>query len=161
MTEHGRNWKGGKTKDIHGYVHVYCPAHPHARNNYVLEHRLVMEKHIGRYLHRGEAVHHINKNVADNRISNLALMSIGEHARKHLKGIRLSSERRKKAIANLPIAKQKGKNHPSWKGGRSLPKNCVDCGKIVDRRSKLCRVCSSKRAYRKGIILLNNRRKIK
>ena len=45
------NWKGGRTITSDGYVCIRSPNHPHQDNKkYVKEHRLVMEKHLGRYL---------------------------------------------------------------------------------------------------------------
>ncbi len=80
-------WNGGRCRNG-GYVYIKSPGHPHAEiHGYVLEHRLVMEKHVGRYLLPGEVVHHKNKKKDDNRIENLELFaSNGEHLAHELKG---------------------------------------------------------------------------
>lgn len=67
-------WSGGKFIDSEGYIHIKCYNHPYRdKQNYVREHRLVMEQKLGRYLKPYEVIHHINENVSDNRIENLYL----------------------------------------------------------------------------------------
>jgi len=73
-------WRGGRYKDNKsGYVWVYNPDHPLCnKKGYILEHRLVMEKFIGRNLRSNEIVHHRNKVKDDNRIENLEIIFLGE-----------------------------------------------------------------------------------
>lgn len=72
-------WKGPRKIDNDGYVYIYIPTHPFCnRKKQVFEHRLVMEKYLGRYLNRKEVVHHINDIKDDNRIENLQLFKDNE-----------------------------------------------------------------------------------
>lgn len=92
--EHRRNI--AKAKTLHGpghrkpredgYISVYYPEHPSAtKDGYVMEHRLLMEKKIGRLLEKDEVVHHKNHNRKDNRLDNLQLMTFKEHAALHMR----------------------------------------------------------------------------
>lgn len=74
--ENGGRWNGGRRVGRGGYIHVWMPEHPSlagTTRKYVLEHRLVMERHLGRQLTRDEYVHHKNGARDDNRIENLEL----------------------------------------------------------------------------------------
>ncbi len=82
-----RNWKGGRFKQL-GYVSVMINRDSKysemARSYggtflYVPEHRLVYAKSIGRPLSKKEHIHHLNGVKDDNRIENLALVSVHTH----------------------------------------------------------------------------------
>lgn len=79
------SWKGGRRK-AGNYFYVWCPDHPFATSNGgVLEHRLVMELKLGRYLLPGEVVHH--ERGYSNAPENLYLFaSNAEHLAVTLKG---------------------------------------------------------------------------
>jgi hypothetical protein len=80
-----RFWRGGRSVSNEGYIRIYSPDHPQADSyGYVVEHRLVMERNLGRFLLPTEVVHHINGIAGDNRIENLELFSgSGGHINMH------------------------------------------------------------------------------
>ena len=80
--EENSRWIGGRINHAGGYIYIHKPEHPMSgKRGYVLEHRLVMEDFIGRYLKPEEVIHHVNKNRSDNRIENLMLFN---NKREHL-----------------------------------------------------------------------------
>jgi len=82
--ENHYNWRGGININRQGYVVEYVrkdnPFYPMATNTgqkrfggYILQHRLVMAKHLGRCLEPFEVVHHIDGDKQNNGLSNLKL----------------------------------------------------------------------------------------
>jgi len=81
----------GKIIDLDGYVLVLSSSPDRLRKdrNYgrILEHRKVIEDHLGRKLKRSEVVHHKNGCKIDNRFENLEVcQSNGEHLKMELSG---------------------------------------------------------------------------
>ena len=74
------NFKGGRINH-QGYVRLWMPTYKWGTTakGYVLEHRYLMEQHLGRQLDRWEHVHHINGVRSDNRLENLAVVMNNKH----------------------------------------------------------------------------------
>lgn len=91
--EKAGNWKGGRYITKEGYVVIYSLGHPHPKSeNYVYEHRLVMEEHLGRFLLQSDIVHHIDGNRSNNVIANLMLFkSHRDHKLHHIKFVKEES----------------------------------------------------------------------
>lgn len=91
------------SKGDYNYAVVY--GHPYAtKDDYVLEHRIVMENHLGRILTPEEVVHHIDGNKKNNVIENLELMDRLDHIFLHRRGY----------------------------GHQMVKLKCPNCGKIFD-----------------------------
>lgn len=114
--ENNAAWRGGRRMHPSGYSLV--------RHNgkYVLEHRLVMERHLGRELSEDEHVHHKNEDKTDNRIENLQLTTASDH--RHL--------------------------HPMKTWGKRGRLACVECGTTEQRHVTrgLCTRCYDRERYR-------------
>jgi len=78
LGENHFNWKGGRIKTNRGYIFIRKPEHPFCeKKGYIAEHRLVVEKQIGRYLLPTEKCHHLGKRD-DNRPH--MLMAFSNHS---------------------------------------------------------------------------------
>ena len=66
-----------------GYRLAWLPGHPRASRGRVLEHILVAERMLGRYLSGDESVHHKDHDKANNDPSNLLVLTSSEHSKLH------------------------------------------------------------------------------
>lgn len=87
------NWKGGRKTNSKGYIQILMPDH-HLSDpkGYVYEHRLIIEKKLGRYLMNNEIVHHIDHDRQNNREDNLQVMTRGQHTSLHNRSISTSMD---------------------------------------------------------------------
>lgn len=89
---------GERQKNVRGYIEIRTKA------GRAYEHRLVVEKHLGRKLLPTEQVHHKNWNKEDNRIENLQVVDIQTHATIEMNR-RWAMQKRKEKVWNELIAR--------------------------------------------------------
>lgn len=140
-------YEGHKVILTKGYYDVYFPEHPNARKNgSVMLQVLVAEKILGRYLHKGEVVHHKDLNKLNNNPENLMVFgSLADHANYH--AFVLSNKNYDYVlykVANVYYCQSVddffNQNDIINKNGRKL-KPCPMCGKLITRHSSLCTKC--------------------
>lgn len=93
---HHQRWSDGRSLDKHGYVLIWAPLHPNARDSgYMSEHRLVAEVMLGRYLDQLEVVHHRDDHPRHNWPDNLETFATNaDHLRSELSDLPQASRRR-------------------------------------------------------------------
>lgn len=109
-------------------------------DGYRYEHRVVMERLLGRKLERWEHVHHINEDGLDNRPENLEVLTVQEHTSHHMTGRPKSPEQRAKMSANNGRRRKPGQ----WARDHD---RCIACG-TTERPHQghgLCGTCRSRR----------------
>ena len=113
----GKRWKGGRSITDEGYILIRLSPddffYPMVKSSgYVLEHRLVVARALGRCLHSWEIVHHKGirfegiKNRSDNLEDNLQLVSDDRHKQitileNRIKGLETKVEEQGKLIKLL------------------------------------------------------------
>jgi len=89
-------WNAGTSKgwvDARGYRWLYVTEN--GRRVARREHRVLMERHLGRKLEPWEVVHHKDENPANNDLSNLEVVEFGAHTGEHSKGRRKNADARR------------------------------------------------------------------
>lgn len=96
-----------------GYIEVCHKGKRH------LEHRLIMEKKIGRELKTNEHVHHLDGNKQNNNINNLFICSPKEHSSRHIRKHSESTINKLKLMAKRRARDSRGRYTGIIQGGSS------------------------------------------
>jgi ribosomal protein L29 len=107
-------WRGGHKIGKGGYILIYMPGHPYASGNYVPEHRLAMERLLGRYLTKEEVVHHKDGDPRNNTPENLELYNGNNlHLKDTLKGKAPQWSETGRVNILMGVHRTKGKHYAS------------------------------------------------
>jgi len=119
-------------------------------------HRMMMQDYIGRKLLKREVVHHIDGNKINNRIENLRILDIGDHARLHFKDKKRPCVTRYEIVDKLPEPTEIGRIVsllPDYRTYKCIC--CEECGNIFwvrkDKKTRTCvGRCSLITAWKEG-----------
>lgn len=107
----------GRKRTPNGYVVLCIKSHPNCDVvlGYVMEHRVVMEMFLNRYLDAKEVVHHKNEVKHDNRIDNLEIMTLAQHTVVHHTGSKRNENSKLKMSQKAKERFSDKQNHPFYK----------------------------------------------
>lgn len=122
--------KSYRRKHSMGYCLILSEKHPYKNKvGYVPEHRLVMEKKIGRYINpKKEHVHHIDKDKKNNNIKNLILLTPIDHIRIH-QGWKKVSNKWFKKCRKCNQFLEVNKNNFYFRSNKTYFHNCIVCAR--------------------------------
>ena len=127
----------GRKRTPSGYIALCIKEHPYSDvQGYIFEHRVMMEKEIGRYLKPNEVVHHKNEIKHDNRLENLELMTHGEHTTLHNTGRKHDEKTKEKMSLAAKRRFSRRENHPNYKSVDEEIKQMILEGKKPTEISK-------------------------
>jgi hypothetical protein len=105
------------------------------------EHRIIVERFLGRKLKKGEVIHHINNNKLDNRTENLKIMTKTEHHKFHSNNFgkeysRKMSKIKKKWVKEVGFTAEHRRKISESKTGSKRPPVTEETRKKLSRATK-------------------------
>ena len=117
-----------------GFIHTSGYKAHKINGEFILDHREIMEKHLGRKLlpFPEEIVHHIDGNRINNNISNLTVMSGKEHGELHHNKTIYTGENKSCSMCSIIKPFSEYYKHKSHNLG--LRSECKSCISIANRK---------------------------
>ncbi|MDD5064961.1 MAG: HNH endonuclease [Phycisphaerae bacterium] len=148
--ENNGNYKGGHINQA-GYRIIYNGKRK------ILEHRYIVEKHMGRKLKNYEIVHHINGNKTDNRVENLKIVTRSTHQKEHAESV----SERACIICGKEYSKPSYTSISQWKIRKTCSAKCrnklhslmFSGEKQVNSKLKEADVIEIRKAHKNGVSL--------